>query len=206
LEKLLVYDPHTRGSLEERFFEVDAESAPYSGGLLDSREWSFEAELPKDPAGELILRGEGSEIKIEKSLSWTKEGRALDVDYRLEYIGETEKNLLFASGWNFNFLAPEAHDRRFIVDGRDTMDPQLRSEGWESPEHGFEIRDDWSGLSVHIEGKNLRIWREPIETVSMSEAGFERVYQGSWIAVCAPITLTVGKPVRLEYRLRIEKH
>ncbi len=210
LEKLLIYDPQTRAGLEERFFQANAKAAAYEGGLLSTRTWPFEAKLPNNAADELTLRGQGDldgvALKIRKRLRWEDDGRALAVDYSLNYIGETEKNLTFASGWNFNFLAPEAHDRRIIVDGRDAEDPRLRSRGWEHPVASFELRDEWSGLSVIIEGKDLRIWREPIETVSMSEDGFERVYQGSWIAVCAPVTLVKGKPELLEYRLRMEKH
>ncbi len=209
LEKLLVYDPHTRAGLEDRIYEAGADSAPYETSLLDLRSWCFSAEVPEDPQGELRLRSSGelddASLKIRKSLRWDDEGRALKVDYQLKYIGETEKNLTFASGWNFNFLAPEAHDRYFLVDGAKADEPQLRSRGWESPSSTFELRDEWSGLSVIIEGEGLRIWREPIETVSMSEDGFERVYQGSWIAVCVPVTLGKGKPAVFGYRLRLEK-
>lgn len=206
LEKLLIYDPYTRAGLEERFFEASAKAAPYEGGLYETRGWRFKAELPDSPEGELILRGSRQDLKIEKHLAWGNEGRTLRVTYLLEYIGETEKNLTFASGWNFNFLAPDSHDRRFRVDGTDLDKPQLRSRGWADAARQFEIRDEWSGLSVFLEGEALRIWREPIETVSMSEDGFERVYQGSWIAVCVPVHLVKGKPVELEYRLRMEKH
>ncbi len=210
LEKLLIYDPHTRAGLEDRLYEEGADSAPYEKSLVDLRSWNFEAELPGEPTGELLLRAsgdlDGAELKIRKSLNWEDEGRALKVAYRLGYIGETEKNLSFASGWNFNFLAPEAHDRYFLVDGAKAAEPQLRSRGWESPSSTFELRDEWSGLSVIIEGKDLRIWREPIETVSMSEDGFERVYQGSWIAVCMPVKLVKGNPVSFSYRLRMKKH
>jgi len=209
LEKLLVYDPHPRASLEERLFETGAPAAPYAGGLLDTRGWEFIAETPADGDGKLILRGEGAlaggRLRIEKHLRWRDEGRTLAVDYVLEHIGETEKNLLFASGWNFNFLAPEAHDRRFLVDGADASDPRLRSRGWEAPRRDFEIRDEWAGLSLRLTAPGLRLWREPIETVSMSEEGFERVYQGSWVAVCAPVGLSKGNPIRLGYRLMMEK-
>ncbi len=206
LEKLLIYDPYTRAGLEERFFEAGVEAAPYDGGLFDTRAWRFKAELPDSPDDELILRGCRRDLKIEKRLAWEDEGRTLRVAYLLEYIGETEKNLTFASGWNFNFLAPEAHDRRFRADGKDLAEPQLRSRGWADPASQFELRDEWAGLSVFLEGRDLRIWREPIETVSMSEDGFERVYQGSWIAVCTSVTLAKGNPLQFEYRLRMEKH
>jgi len=42
------------------------------------------------------------------------------------------------------------------------------------------LRDEWLGVDVRIEtNKTATFWRFPIETISLSEEGFERVFQSS---------------------------
>ena len=68
------------------------------------------------------------------------------------------------------------------IDGEPAEDPRLGSRGWARGAGRVELRDEWSGVAVALAGEGLDVYREPIETVSLSEAGFERVYQGSWLA------------------------
>ncbi|MEO8462974.1 MAG: alpha-amylase/4-alpha-glucanotransferase domain-containing protein, partial [Chloroflexota bacterium] len=46
-------------------------------------------------------------------------------------------------------------------------------------------------------------WWAPIETVSNSEGGFERVYQGSALLISWPIVLGPGETVEVEVRQRV---
>ena len=50
----------------------------------------------------------------------------------------------------------------------------------------------------------LDVWRLPIETVSMSESGFERVYQGSALLFLVRPALVPGVAWRGSFRQRIE--
>jgi 4-alpha-glucanotransferase len=44
----------------------------------------------------------------------------------------------------------------------------------------FGAVDEWMNVEVSfVLGRPAGLWRFPIETVSLSEAGFERLYQGS---------------------------
>jgi alpha-amylase len=46
----------------------------------------------------------------------------------------------------------------------------------------LRLADEWQDVAVEIESSGAsQIWVAPIETVSESEEGFERVYQGSQI-------------------------
>ncbi|HEY4908495.1 MAG TPA: alpha-amylase/4-alpha-glucanotransferase domain-containing protein, partial [Methylomirabilota bacterium] len=62
--------------------------------------------------------------------------------------------------------------------------------------------DEWVGCEVESG------WSEPggagwapIETVSLSEGGFERIYQGSAILVSWPVTLAPGASWDVELRI-----
>jgi 4-alpha-glucanotransferase len=206
LQNYLVYDPHSRGSLEERLYNESSPEAPagYTDSWFDFTEIPFRVELPDNPEGVLRLSAKkefepGRWLTLDKKLHWRDDGRSLHVLLQLGYRGEGNLDTRFASGWNLNFLAPEAHDRLVLVDDKPAREPQLRSRGWERGACSLGLRDEWSGVAVTLRGENLDFYREPIETVSLSEAGFERVYQGSWIAVSRMVSLVSGGTTELEY-------
>jgi hypothetical protein len=61
--------------------------------------------------------------------------------------------------------------------------------------------NDWVGVA--IEGSiepAADVWWSPIETVSNSESGFERVYQGSALLLSWPIRLAPGETRRVAFR------
>lgn len=207
LEAYLNYDPHSRASLETRLYEAGTEALEYGGGWLDFSELLFTVIPPADPAGELQLLAErkfepGRRLALSKLLAWAEGGSALQVTLTLTYGGPGRLRARWGSGWNINLLAPDAPDRRVLVDGEPAADPRLRSRGWARGRR-VELRDDWSGVSIALAAEELALYREPIETVSLSEAGFERVYQGSWLCVSRDIDLADGESAELRYRVEM---
>jgi alpha-amylase len=60
-------------------------------------------------------------------------------------------------------------------------------------------------MKIHIAfSRDAEVWRFPIETVSNSEEGFERAYQGSCLLAHWPLGLTPGESwsVELGFSLR----
>jgi hypothetical protein len=86
-----------------------------------------------------------------------------------------------------NFLAPSAHDRYFESAG------ERQPLRWSAVAPGSNLRvvDEWQGVSVTLTAPHAQeFWITPIETVSESEEGFERIYQGSQIVAVWPLELT----------------
>jgi len=48
------------------------------------------------------------------------------------------------------------------------------------------------------------LWRAPVETVSQSESGFERVYQSSMVMPLWRISLGAGATWETEIRVKVE--
>jgi hypothetical protein len=85
-----------------------------------------------------------------------------------------------------NLLAPSSPDRYFESEGRRFP---LR---WSAAVPGERLRvvDEWQHVAVTLDAPGARqFWISPIETVSESEEGFERIYQGSQIIAVWPIEL-----------------
>jgi 4-alpha-glucanotransferase len=64
--------------------------------------------------------------------------------------------------------------------------------------------DEWQDVAVEIEARGAsQLWIAPIETVSESEEGFERVYQGSQILGVWNVTLDPAQPWSAETSLHV---
>jgi alpha-amylase len=77
-----------------------------------------------------------------------------------------------------NLLAPDAHDRYFLA--KDVHRPlEFRGEIGSAK---LTLVDEWQRVKITLETRPQACWWiVPIETISQSELGFERVYQGSSI-------------------------
>ena len=54
----------------------------------------------------------------------------------------------------------------------------------------IHLVDEWVGMEVVLKmDKPCNLWRFPIETVSLSESGFERIFQGSCLLPHWPLEL-----------------
>ena len=65
----------------------------------------------------------------------------------------------------------------------------------------------WLGLAVETSvSPSADAWHSPIDTVSNSEAGFERVYQGSALLLSWVVRLAPGQSwsARIEHRATVE--
>jgi alpha-amylase len=65
--------------------------------------------------------------------------------------------------------------------------------------------DEWLKLKLTLDFEQPAIlWRAPVETVSQSEAGFERVYQSSMVMPLWRISLGPGRSWEVEITVKIE--
>src|SRR5438445_12620318 len=88
----------------------------------------------------------------------------------------SELPIRIASEWTFGLLAGDAHDRYYSSPGVEISDKKLNSSGEIKNIRELSLTDEWSGFQISITTKKpCTFWRTPIETVSLSEGGFERV-------------------------------
>ena len=101
-----------------------------------------------------------------------------------------------------NFLAPDASDRFFDT----PSGPQRLRLSGTLPGPILRLEDGWQRMraTLHAPGSD-EFWIAPIETVSDSETGFERVYQGSQILAlwCPNLTEKQTASARLLLRLQL---
>jgi alpha-amylase len=128
------------------------------------------------------IRRADSIIKVEvvKSIKFDKKSESFEVEYKLRSPDTINQHFLFGIENNFNFQAGHAEDRYIKVDGQKHSDSYLDSYGDYNEVEEVAMIDEYRKLAVAIKSdRPCRIWHLPIFTVSLSEAGFEKVYQGT---------------------------
>jgi alpha-amylase len=139
-------------------------------------------------------------VRISKRLIMKPGSPNFRVKYTIENTGHSELTGVFASEWNLNLLGgghnPTAYYR---VEGVELEDTALDSSGEVLNVTDLALGNSWleieMGLKVNHEAT---FWRYPIETVSGSEAGFERTYQGSCVLLQWLLKLPAGDSIELE--------
>jgi alpha-amylase len=85
------------------------------------------------------------------------------------------------------------------VEGHVLEDAALDSTGEVPDVHEVAVGNTWLDIEMACRlSRQATLWRFPLETISGSEAGFERVYQGSCVVLLWLLTLPPGQSVDLE--------
>jgi 4-alpha-glucanotransferase len=194
LERWLIYDRWPRHAFRVFLFGLGKTQQDY--GCLHLEEDAALAggryRVTEQSATQLALASEHScDWPLEKRLSFVPTVGGFDVVCGLTLRREAAGAASVHVGLEvvLNFLAPSSPDRYFELDGKRFP---LR---WSAAVPGEELRviDNWQRVRVVLEAPSARcFWIAPIETVSESEDGFERIYQGSQVMALWPIELGQG--------------
>jgi 4-alpha-glucanotransferase len=221
LEKLLHYDWHRRMSLLDHFFgpETTLETL-YQAKYAEQGDFVNQPYAIDQQNDQVTLTRQGTvwdgdqprRIQVSKTLTVSKTDATTTIDYELVNLSDAPSQLWFAPEFNVNLLAPDAHDRYYyqplttpVVDacsiGGGTAVAtecaveklgKLASKGELKATNGIGLIDEWQGVDIaYTFDKTASVLRFPIETISQSEAGFEKVYQSSalypnWKLTLAP--------------------
>jgi alpha-amylase len=193
LAELLDYDTYRRASLLDGLFPPGAPPDPLSPwahalAAVGERALSCEiAERGHEIDIELALPElDGWPLRVDKRVRVDADGAALRVHYRLTWSGPEGLEARWATQLNLTLTAGDARGRYYRVPGS----PSLGSRGALGHAGALTLVDEWAGCEVEIDwNKPGDAGWAPIETVSLSESGYERIYQGSAIVVSWPVAL-----------------
>jgi hypothetical protein len=156
--------------------------------------------------GTVNQQGTSHQVTIEKAFSFSSTEAEVLVQYKI--INESEKPLALWWGVEFNFtlLAGDAEDRYYVCPGQTLEARRLNSEGALNDVETFGMRDDWHKFQLSLAfSPKTSLWRFPVETISQSEDGFERTYQGSCLLAQQKLNLLPGKSIEQNLALKISQ-
>jgi 4-alpha-glucanotransferase len=194
LERWLNYDRWPRHSFRLMLFNPQKTHGDYAAVRLeeDAALAGGRYRVVKSSSVSVVLASDcGTDWLAEKNISFASTPAGFDVscDVALRRNTAQAASVNIAIEVIVNFLAPAEPDRFFEFDSQRYP---LRWAGV-APPAGLRVVDEWQRAAVAIEASAPKqLWIAPIETVSESEDGFERIYQGSQIAAVWPVDLAPG--------------
>ena len=171
--RLLLFDP-VRGHTAYENLELHEDAGFAGGGFALKSSTAHEARLEREGPVH------GSQFSVVKTFSVgpAPQGCEIACELSIKYEDKLEKSVAVGVESVINLLAPAEADRFFLTP---TGPENLRFTG-SLPGPVLRMEDGWQRLRISLHAPAAdRFWIAPIETVSESEEGFERVYQGSQI-------------------------
>jgi len=203
LAALLTYDGFRRASLLDGLFAADGEIdavAPWEtcraalGGVTLRH-----SVIERGGAITVALTSDDATLPVMLDKRVTVAGASLEARYRLS-ARERALEGRWAVQWNLALTAGDAPGRYLTLPGR----PSLGSAGRIDGPSEVTLVDEWIGVEARLTwSPGAALGWGPVQTVSVSEAGFERIYQGTAFLLAWPL----GGPAcdvwtRLEARRR----
>ncbi len=213
LQYHLIYDWYTRGSLIDHFLgsgvdlAVFMRSEYYEAGDFVLGAYDYKYKKRTNCVSVALERNgavAGLNVRLSKEISLRRSEAGFVVCHEIENRSAEELNTSFGIEFNFSLLAGNAHDRYYDIPGHTLDKKNLASAGETNNVRQVSLVDEWLRLRLTMDfGKPAELWRAPVETVSQSEAGFERVYQSSLVMPVWRISLPPGKSWTMELGVSI---
>ncbi|SYZ74550.1 Glycoside hydrolase family 57 [Candidatus Zixiibacteriota bacterium] len=213
LEKLLAEDWYLRRCFIDHFLSQDTDIQTFlSGDFGDEGDfvntpYQYYGSVDKGVVafrrtGQLWRPDGAKAVAVEKRFYFAPDSDVISVNYALTAPNDDLFDVRLAVENNFNFQAGHAHDRYPLYGGSRPGGSFLDSVIQQSQCQNVTLRDDWRKIAVALTcDKECDIWQVPIFTISLSEAGFEKVYQGTSLLNVFRLNLRRGIPLELTFML-----
>ena len=198
--RILVFDPK-RTHAEYESLQL-MEDPSFAGGEFTVR---FSGPFQADLQRETTIRANhpasvATPVSVTKRYSFSPApgGCEVSCEVGLKLKESLDRAVIVGMETIINLLAPHEPDRFFET----PAGPQNLRYSGELPAPVLHIQDGWQKIRVtlHAPGAD-NFWIAPIETVSESEDGFERVYQGSQILARWRLSTQKVLSARIVWRL-----
>ena len=216
LSDFLAYDAFRVASLRDHLFATRPAVSELLGGtcenigpfVMASYRLATEEDAVQLTAEESIGAEAGHTMKITKRITLAPGASHFEIRYDIECAGAAETSeegtdCLFGVAFAINFLTGASEDRYYESHSKDFGKPLLGVAGCNDGINDIALCDRSKGLAFGlIFSEATRVYRYPIETVSQSEGGQERVYQGSVVMPCWALQCVSG--ARFSQVIRVE--
>jgi alpha-amylase len=204
LQTLLAYDELRRASLLDGLFPLGDPLdpvAPWDAARLVLGRHSFQSEIAcrsdglvvtlSAPPAELGLAGVVKRVLIN--------GDRVEARYRIEPV-PAALPARWAVQWNLALTGGDGPERYLALPDR----PPLRSRGRRDGLTHLVLIDEWAGIEARLEwNPPAEVAWGPVETISVSEGGFERIYQGTAFLLTWPFLAELSHAWELTTALRV---
>jgi 4-alpha-glucanotransferase len=210
LTALLVYDSYERRSCLVRALAPDATPDDWAMARVDELGDAVDGAFDLTDLGldRLIVRREstiaGAEVTVTKTyiLGGDRRTPTLECQVALDHRGGPDIDVRLGLEWATTMLGGGGNPAAWwdVGGARTGHDARGTADQVTSLAQG----NDFVGIAIEtVLDQPAAAWWAPIETVSNSESGFERVYQGSALLLSWPLRLSPGDTWRRTIRHRV---
>lgn len=215
LHEYLLYDGFTRQSFLDHFIPVNSEFDNfYRGRFLEIGNFIEQPFQGKDLSDKKKIRYEffregridRNKALLKKTLTLIPGSSEVEMAYEICNNGQQRIDSIFGPELNLTLLAGKADDRYYYITGQSLTDRSLASKGINSAVNEMGMVDHWLSIDLNLSfDQPSTVWRFPVETISLSEEGFERVYQQSCVFPHWKISLKPGDVWRVNINLSLSR-
>jgi alpha-amylase len=212
----LVYDKGLRRTFQDRFVDEGALMADYAmnrvaetGDFLDGR-YAIDRMDVDERVATLVMRRTGAvggvPVTLVKAMTMNETDASVTVAYEATNVGKHPLTTVAITELNVTLLAVDADDRYWTGGVAENDRPRLNRSLEDAAVDAVGLADDFFGFEIVAATDTPgAVWRFPVYTVSQSEAGFEKTYQGSCLAFLRPLALAPGQSGRWSITLSVKK-
>jgi len=193
LQNYLIYDRYQRLSFMDHFLSKDCdvnrmrtEGYTELGSLVDApytykrKDRKGAAYVECEADGIVRILGEELPVRMQKKFKLVSSRPEIGVNYRIKNLSKSEINCYLAVENNFSLLASDSPDRLIVIPTENIRQERFKDVITAIGISKFYLYDGYLKRNFGIiSDKIFNLWHYPVETVSQSEDGFERTYQGS---------------------------
>src|SRR6059036_3396028 len=196
LDALLAYDALRRGSLIEGLFAEGPTAldpvAPWAAaqGVIGAERLDCAVHDDAGTVSIVLSRAPTPDLPLAMEKRVTVRDATLAVRYRLRPAAGQRLAGRWAVQWNLALTAGHAPDRYLDLAAR----PTLGSSGRAADLSAVTLVDEWAAVEARLRwSPAAELGWGPVETVSLSEGGFERIYQGTALLLVWRLDVAPGE-------------
>jgi alpha-amylase len=207
VSRFLVYDKYPKSSLIDHFLSLGTKLEDFATNsyeeLGDFVDQPYETSVKKKGGGVVVsLRRVGvvrsrdgaMPFEVQKEIRLSAGQEKLQVRYQLRNQGNSPVEGVFGSEWNFNLLGGRHNEQAYYqVPELVLDDSHLDSTGELLGVDKIVLGNRYLGIQLELTtSPRIRLWHFPVESISNSEGGIERIYQSSCLMLLLPIDVPAG--------------
>jgi len=215
LDRYLIIDRYRRTSLIDHFLPSGLTLSSFAEVRFEDQgnfiEQPYQAAVEQNTSGLTVTMQRNGQVRRAGALSpmpvsLTKTvflplgEEKLVVHYAIENKGQSRLQTQFGCEWNINLLGGGGNDQAYYhIEGQTLENTHFDSTGEVAKVRKVRIGNSWLQQDMEFAlSAEATLWRFSVDTVTGSEAGFERTHQGSSLTFIWPLLLDAGQTWHIE--------
>lgn len=212
LDKALHYDEWPRAALLDHFPGWNSTLEQFRDGSLADYGTFLQApyEVKELFTDAVALRRTGhvgeTPVELVKTIRTLPGKAVLEIEYVIRNLARHELHSPFGVEWNLSLMAPNSAKHVFELPGTDVKNRPLSETAEHTGVRDVRLADRSEDVSARFEfGDPVKLWRAPVESVSLSESGFERIFQSVALLLLWELHLSPGREWRCAFTVTLDE-